>query len=195
MKSIQRAVKFLCVAACLGVGTAIAQAPPPQVNFTLDPAATVIHWSLVSTIHTTHGTFKLSGGTFQLDTATGNASGLITVAATSGDSQSKARDSRMHKEVIESAKFPTITFRPSHVEGKFEPAATRTFKVDGILNVHGQDHPMQLTVEVHPQGAGIAMTTKFAIPYVKWGMKDPSVFAFRTDKDVNLEIDSIATVK
>lgn len=190
-------VRFGCLAALLVASIiAVAQpAPPPQVNFTVDPATTAIHWTLNTTVHTVHGTFKLTRGSFQLDTATGNASGLITVDATSGDSQSKARDSRMHKEVIESAKFPTITFRPTHIDGKFEPATTRTFKVDGILNVHGQDHPIQLTVEVHPQGSGIAMTTKFAIPFVKWGMKDPSTFVFRTDKDVQLELESVATVK
>ncbi len=196
MKPLRLVTALFCLAVLLAPSlTASAQAPPPQVNFTLAPSTTTIHWTLNTTVHLVHGTFKLTSGTFQLDTVTGNASGLITVDATSGESQSAARDSRMHKEVIESAKFPTITFRPTHIEGKFEPATTRTFKVDGIMNVHGQDHPMQLTVDVHPQGSGIAMTTKFAIPFVKWGMKDPSVFAFRTDKGVQLEIESAVAVR
>lgn len=194
MKHIRIAAGLLCVVA-LFAPTVSAQAPPAQVNFTLDAGATSIHWSLVSNIHTSHGTFKLTGGAFQLDTATGNASGLITVDATSGESQNSARDSRMHKEVLESAKFPTITFRPSHIEGKFEPTTTGTFKVDGILNVHGQDHPMQLTVDVHPQGAGIGMTTKFKIPFVKWGMKDPSIPIFRVEKEVTIQIDGLAAIK
>ena len=33
-----------------------------------------------------------------------------------------------------------------------------------------------------------AATTHFSIPYVDWGIKDPSNFIFRVDKTVDLEI-------
>ena len=194
MKRLILAARLLLLAVLISPALS-AQAVPAQVSFTVSPATTAIHWILPTTLHTVHGTFKLTSGAFTLDTATGKASGLITVDATSGESQSNARDSRMHKEIIESQKFPTITFRPTHIDGKFEPAVARTFKVAGVLNVHGEDHPMELTVDVHPQGAGLAMSTKFIIPFVKWGMKDPSVFAFRTDKEVSLEIESVVSVK
>jgi len=39
------------------------------------------------------------------------------------------------------------------------------------------------------------MTTKFSVPFVKWGMKDPSTFVFRVDKDVQLEVEGVAQLK
>ena len=44
-------------------------------------------------------------GSLQVDPATGKASGEIVVDATSGKSDNDGRDKKMHKDVLESAKF------------------------------------------------------------------------------------------
>jgi polyisoprenoid-binding protein YceI len=159
----------------------------------LDPATTHINWTLDTTIHTVHGTFKLKEGNLKIDPATGNASGLIVIDAASGDSADSARDKRMNAAILESAKFPAITFRPTHIDGKIDLTASGTVTVNGVFNLHGQDHPMQLTVSLHPQPSAIALATRFTIPFVAWGLKDPSVLLLRTAKQVTLDIDAIAT--
>src|ERR1700683_4060962 len=67
----------------------------------LDPAQTTIEFTLDSTLHTVHGTFKLKSGHISFDTATGKAGGEIIVDATSGDSDNKGRDKKMHHEILE----------------------------------------------------------------------------------------------
>jgi len=59
-----------------------------------------------------------------------------------------------------------------------------------VMNLHGQDHPMQMTVNLHPAAAGTEIATHFNVPFVAWGMKDPSTFIFRVDKEVALDIDA-----
>jgi polyisoprenoid-binding protein YceI len=169
-----------------------AQDRPGAIDFNLDPATTAIHWTLNTTIHTVHGTFKLKNGSFKIDPATGEATGLIVIDATSGESGDSARDKRMHSLVLNSEQYPTITFRPTHVNGKVDLSASGPLTVSGILNLHGQDHPLQITVNVHPKDATIASQTHFTIPFVAWGLKDPSTFIFRTDKEVTLDIDATA---
>jgi polyisoprenoid-binding protein YceI len=171
----------------------IAQRPAPAIVVSLDPAAVSIHWTLNTTVHTVHGTFKLKSGGFKIDPATGDANGVIVIDATSGESADSARDKRMHSMVLESAQYPTITFKPTHIDGKIDLAAPGSVTVNGILNLHGQDHPMKITVNLHPQGAGIAAATHFSVPFVAWGLKDPSTFIFRTDKEVILDVDLTAT--
>ncbi len=170
---------------------AFAQKAAP-IDVTLDPAATSIHWTLNTTIHTVHGTFKLKNGSFHIDPATGDASGQIVIDANSGESGDSPRDNRMQSLVLESPKYPTITFRPTHVVGKIDLATPGLVTVAGFLNLHGQDHPMQITVNLHPQTPAVALAAHFAVPYVAWGLKDPSTFIFRTDKEVILDIAATA---
>jgi polyisoprenoid-binding protein YceI len=168
------------------------QKPAAAIDIRLDPATTSIRWTLNTTLHAVHGTFKLKSGSFEIDPATGAASGQIVIDATTGESGDSARDKRMHTAVLESAQYPTITFRPSHVSGKIDLTATGTVTVDGILNLHGQDHPMQLTVNLHPQDAGVALATHFSVPFIAWGLKSPNTFILRTGKEVALDVDATA---
>jgi polyisoprenoid-binding protein YceI len=193
--SRNRARRFAlpCLVALLALSTgAFAQEKLSALDFNLDPATTAIHWTLNTTVHTVHGTFKLKTGSLRIDPATGNVTGLIIIDATSGESGDSARDSRMHSVVLESAKYPTITFRPTHVEGKVDLTAPGPLTVNGILNLHGQDHPMQIAVNLHPKDAAITSQSHFTIPFVAWGLKDPSFMMFRTDKIVALDIDATA---
>ena len=168
------------------------QAEPFTVR--LNPAQTSIRWTLHSTLHTVHGTFRLKSGEIRIDPAIGEASGAIVVDASSGESGDSARDRRMQGALLESGSFPEITYRPSHVSGQIDLASGGEITVDGIFRLHGTNHPLQLTMHLRPEGFATKLSTRFTVPYVAWGMKDPSTFLFRTDKEVtvNVEADFVA---
>ncbi|HEU4635116.1 MAG TPA: YceI family protein [Edaphobacter sp.] len=172
-------------------GSNSAQSVQP-ITVTLDPAATTIDWTLGATMHTVNGTFKLKQGTIQCNPRTGEASGLIEIDATSGESGNSSRDHRMHKSILESDRYQRITFRPVHIEGSLGEALHGDFVVDGIFNLHGQDHPMKLNVSAQPATGGISIKTHFVVPYVQWGIKDPSTFVFRVEKDVSVDVSAVA---
>jgi hypothetical protein len=67
------------------VALAIGQTPH-DLDITLDPTATTIHWTLGDVIHTVHGTFRLKKGSVHYDPLTGNATGPIEIDVTSGES-------------------------------------------------------------------------------------------------------------
>jgi polyisoprenoid-binding protein YceI len=175
-----------------------AQKPAP-ILLRLDPTTTNICWTLNTNVHTVHGTFKLKSGDVKVDPASGDSTGLIVIDATSGESGESARDKRMHSAILESAQYPTIAFRPTHVEGRIDLVAGGLLTVTGAFSLHGQEHPLRITINLQPQKPGSqppssALSTRFAIPFVAWGLKDPSTFIFRTDKEVALDIDAIATL-
>ena len=88
-----------------------------QTVLSVDPAHSAVHWTLDSSVHTVHGTFRVKRGTVSFDSATGKASGEIVVDAASGESGNDSRDSKMHNEVLESSKYADVIFRPERVEG------------------------------------------------------------------------------
>ena len=190
-RNLRPSLAALCCGLLLALAAgATAQKPQTPFAITLDPSTTAVHWTLNTTIHTVHGTFKLKSGAFRIDPATGDASGLIVIDATSGESGDSSRDQRMHAAILESAQYPTITFRPTHVDGPIDLSTTGLVTVHGIFTLHGQDHPLQITVNLHPQSSAVALATHFTIPFVAWGLKDPSTFVFRTDKQVILDVDA-----
>ena len=97
----------------------------------------------------------------------------------------------MHKDVLESGKYPEVTFAVQKVMGPFVAQGSSTVQVQGVLRVHGADH--QLTIPVELTGSDTDLTAKahFDVPYVEWGMKDPSTFLLKVKKVVQIEISAV----
>jgi polyisoprenoid-binding protein YceI len=176
---------WLC-AGLLFVVSPIAHAQ--EMTLELDPAQTKIEFSLGATLHTVHGTFALKAGTIHFNPSTGSASGVVVVDATSGDSGNQGRDRKMHKDVLESQRYPEITFTASKVSGRVELQGDSNVQVDGILRLHGADHPMTLTVPVQAKGNTLSARTHLAIPYIEWGLKNPSTLLLHVSEQVEIDI-------
>jgi polyisoprenoid-binding protein YceI len=163
-----------------------------QLVFDFDPGQTQIEFSLGATFHTVHGSFSLKTGTLTLDPATGKAGGQIIVDATSGASGNQGRDKRMHKEILETQKFTEIVFLPDRVVGQIPPQGDFHITVHGTFRLHGADHETTLEVQAQRNPDGIAATAQFAIPYVKWGIKNPSTFLLHVSDQVQIHIHTFA---
>lgn len=163
-----------------------------QRTFTFDPGQTKVDFTLGDVLHTVHGEFRLKQGTIHLDDSNGTASGKLVVDATSGDSGNKSRDKKMNKEILESEKFPEITFTPQHFQGSLADQGKSHLVIDGLFNIHGESHPMTLTIDADVNPDGASAVTSFSVPYVKWGMKNPSTFILRVSDKVEIDIHAVA---
>jgi polyisoprenoid-binding protein YceI len=157
----------------------------------LDPAQTTVEWTLVATAHTVHGTFKMKSGTVSFDPKSGTASGVIIVDATSGDSGNHSRDKKMHNEILESQRYPEITFTPAHVVGAVPASGNTTIQVQGLFHIHGANHDLTLSIPLQINSNEVKASTSFVVPYQDWGMKDPSNFLLHVEKKVTV---TVATV-
>jgi polyisoprenoid-binding protein YceI len=183
---IRSSLAFFCF---LAVSAVLPDLYAQETVVHLDPDQTKVEFSVGSTLHTVHGTFKLKSGDVRFDPTTGKASGAIVVAATSGDSENDGRDKKMHEKVLESDKFPEVVFSPAHVQGKIAAQGSSELEVAGTFMLHGQGHDMTMTVTVEPRaGNQIQAATHFGVPYVKWGLKSPSNFMLKVDDTVDVEI-------
>lgn len=159
------------------------------------PAQAKIEFSLSGTMHTVHGKFSLKSSSLQFDPSTGKISGSIVVDATSGESGNSGRDARMHREILESAKFPEITFAPTQVVGTVALEGTSKVQVSGRFRLHGQDHDVTIPVAVTSDGKILQIAIRFDIPYVLWGLKNPSNFFLRVADKVAINIEASARVQ
>jgi polyisoprenoid-binding protein YceI len=142
-----------------------------------------------STLHTVHGTFALKSGTVHFDPQTGKAGGEIVVDVPSGESGNNSRDKRMHKEILETTKYPDVIFRPTRVDGRVGQSGTSDVKLDGVFSIHGADHDLTALVHAEFMGDHWRGTGTFEVPYVQWGIRDPSNFLLKVKPVVKVELE------
>jgi polyisoprenoid-binding protein YceI len=176
------------------IPAAARQTSPRDLVFELNPADTKINFTLGATMHTVHGTFQPLRGRIEYSGATGALRGEIVVDAPSGTSGDASRDKKMHAEVLESEKYSTITFRPDRAEGTLASAGESTFQVHGVFSLHGADHELAVPATVKLEGRHWTASIHFTLPYVEWGLKNPSVFLLRVSKTVSLDVSAAGIV-
>jgi polyisoprenoid-binding protein YceI len=171
------------------------QAAPHEITLEVDPAQSKVHYMVDSSVHTVHGTFKLKkGSTVHFDPETGKAGGEVAVSAASGESGNSSRDQRMHKEILETEKYPDAMFRPGKVEGKVARNGASDVKLQGVMTFHGGDHEIVALVHTELDGDHWTGTAKFDVPYIQWGIKDPSNWLLKVKPVVTIEIDMAGPV-
>ena len=151
-------------------------------------ADTKVEFTLGDVIHTVHGSFDLKHGAVHFNPETGEVSGEVILDATSGQTGNRTRDRKMHKEVLESNRYPEIIFRPDHFEGKAAVDGASTVQLHGIFSIHGGDHEMTVPVHLEMAQDHWVATAKFTVPYVKWGLKNPSTFLLRVSESVEIDV-------
>ena len=166
-----------------------------EMTLELDPANTRIEFTVAATLHTVHGTFALKSGAVHFDPSTGSASGLVVVDASSGDSGNTGRDHKMHQQILESERYPEITFTPTKFSGKLELQGDSTVQLDGIFRLHGTGHPLTLPVPVQVKGSNLSARTHITIPYIAWGLKNPSTFILHVSDKVDIDITAVGRVQ
>lgn len=172
-------------------------APAPataEESLVLDPSHTRVGFVLAATLHTVRGELDLVRGELRFDPAGGGVAGEIVVDARSARTGIGARDRDMHERVLESARFPEITLRAERLEVLRRDAASAELKLHATLEIHGAAHPVAIPARVTVLAEDrLVVEAAFRVPYVAWGMRDPSSFVLRVAKEVDVSVRAEAT--
>lgn len=166
-----------------------------EVTLNLDPAQSKLQWTLGSTLHTVHGTFALKRGTLKFDPASGSARGEFVADATSGDSGNEGRDKKMHREILESARYTEVVFRPTRIEGRVLAQGSSNVQVRGTFLLRGSEHELAIPVHAELNGSRWKGSAKFSVPYIQWGLKSPNTFLLKADPTVEIELELSGTLQ
>lgn len=163
-------------------------------TFTVDPTASQVDFALGGNGHHVNGTFHVQSGAIDFDRSAHTISGSIVVAAGSGNSGEASRDKKMNKDVLDVEKYSEITFTPQKFDGSIAPAGDSTIQVSGTFTLHGTPHDITVPTQIHIDGSALTAKAQFVVPYVKWGLKDPSVFILKVAKEVDINLTLIGKV-
>ena len=64
----------------------------------------------------------------------------------------------------------------------------RNIQVTGVLTLLGTPHEIAILMQIHIEGSSCTAKGHFEIPYVQWGLKDPSFMVWKAEKVVDIDL-------
>jgi polyisoprenoid-binding protein YceI len=165
------------------------------VEAELNPSKCAVHFTLGAFLHTVHGTFNVNAGTIRFDPSSERLTGQISVDVKSGQTGNSTRDSQMHENVLESNRYPEAVFALNRIRGHLALEGESRVEVVGTLRIHGAEHELTVPATIKLRQDLVTATADFIVPYVAWGMKDPSNFMLHVDKTVSVHVELNGVVK
>ena len=163
-------------------------------TFVINPDASEVKMTLKTTHELVHGTFHLQSGSIEFDRSTPNMSGSVVVLAGSGKTGNGSRDKKMNHDILEVEQHATVSFEPKSYTGAIAPSGDSTIQVTGIFTLLGTPHEITIPIVVHLEGTTAAANAHFVVPYIQWGLKDPSFMFWKADKDVAIDLNLVGSI-
>lgn len=187
---MNRSTRYLVLALLLA---APALAGATEYTLTLSPESTDVSFSLKATGEDVSGHLHLRSGEIRFDPDAGTATGRIEIDALRTETGNEKRDKKMHKTVLESEAHPLIVFEPQAFEGSLDQENGEV-KLVGTVTLLGVEHPLELSATVETDGGRLSFESSFIVPFVSWGLHDPSWFVFKVAKEVDVTIAATGVV-
>ena len=157
-------------------------------TFVVNPDASEVKMTLKTTHELVNDTFHVQSGSIEFDRNTPKMMGSVIVFAGSGKTGNDSRDKKMNKDILQVEQHATVSFEPRSYSGAIAPSGDSTIQVTGIFTLLGMPHEITIPMLVHLEGTTAAAKAHFVVPYVQWGLKNPSFMIWKADNDVAIDL-------
>jgi len=163
-------------------------------TFVVNPDASEVKMTLKSTHELVTGTFHVESGSIDFDRGTPRMSGSVVVLAGSGRTGNDSRDKKMNKDILKVEQHATVSFEPRTHTGAIASSSDSTIQVTGIFTLLSTPHEITIPMLLHLEGASASAKAHFVVPYVDWGLKNPSFLIWKADNDVTIDLNLVGTI-
>ena len=150
------------------------------------------------TLKTTHelvsGTFHVQSGSIEFDRGNPKMSGSVVVLAGSGKTGNDSRDKKMNKDILKVDQYTTVSFAPKTYSGTIAASGDSTIRVSGVFTLLGTPHDLTIPMQIHMDGSKATAKAQFVVPYVQWGLKNPSFLIWKAENDVGMDLNLIGQI-
>lgn len=175
-------------------GFALTASGQSQQHYRVDPGTSEVRFTLGASDHPVEGSFHVTSGDFTLDPQSGAMTGTVSVDASSGQSGNQSRDKKMTTAQLKAQTYPAVTFAPVKFSGQVKESGDSSGPVEGTFTLIGQAHPITVPMSVQMDGDHFSASGSFTVPFVSWGVKDPSFMFMKVDKEVKIDLKLTGTV-
>jgi hypothetical protein len=158
-------------------------------TFHVNPDTSEVKMKLNTTHEVVNGTFHVQAGSINFDRSASHISGMVIVAAGSGKTGNDSRDKKMTKNILEVNQFATVSFAPKTYTGTIAASGDSTIQVSGVFTLLGTAHDLTIPMQIHIEGSNATAKGQFVVPYVQWGLKNPSFLIWKAEDNVEIDLD------
>jgi polyisoprenoid-binding protein YceI len=163
-------------------------------TFAVNPDASEVKMKLNTTHEVVNGTFHIQSGSINFDRTASHISGIVIVAAGSGKTGNDSRDKKMNKDILKVDQFATVSFTPKAYNGTIAASGDSTIQLSGVFTLLGTAHDLTIPMQIHIDGSKATAKAQFVIPYVQWGLKNPSFMFWKAGNDVAIDLNLVGRV-
>jgi hypothetical protein len=163
-------------------------------TFAVNPDASEIKMTLNTTHEVVNGTFQIQSGSIEFDRSASKMSGSVVVVAGSGKTGNDSRDKKMNKDILKVDQYTSVSFAPKSYTGAIAPSDDSTIQVSGVFTLLGNPHDLTIPMQIHIDGSKATARAKFVVPYVQWGLKNPSFMFWKAENDVAIDLNLVGQV-
>lgn len=160
-------------------------------SFTVDPDASQVSITLNTTHEVVHGMFHIQSGLVEFDRSSSTMSGSVIVLANSGKTGNSSRDKKMDKDILKVDQYTKISFAPTTFAGTIAPSGNSTIQVRGVFTLLGNPHDLTVPMQIHIDGPRPTARAQFTIPYVQWGLRNPSFLFWKAEDYVAISLNLV----
>src|ERR1700745_535947 len=163
-------------------------------TFAVNPDTSEVKMKLNTTHEVVNGTFHIQSGSIEFDRSAPKMSGSVVVLAGSGKTGNDSRDKKMNKDILKVDQYTTVSFAPKTYTGTIAPSGDSTIQVSGVFTLLGNPHDLTIPIQIHMDGSTATVRGQFVVPYVQWGLKNPSFMFWKAENDVAIELNLVGQV-
>jgi polyisoprenoid-binding protein YceI len=163
-------------------------------TFVVNPDACEVKMTLKTTHELVNGTFHIQSGSIEFDRRAQTISGSVVVAAGSGKTGNDSRDKKMNKDILKVDQYTTVSFAPKTYTGTIAPSGDSTIQVSGVFTLIGIAHDLTIPMQIHMDGSKAMARAQFVVPYVQWGLKNPSFLIWKAENDVEMDVNLVGQI-
>ena len=157
-------------------------------TFVVNPDSSEVKIALKTTHELVNGSFHAQAGSIEFDPSSPRMSGSVVVLAGGGKTGNDSRDKKMNKDILKVEKYATVSFEPKTYTGAIALSGDSTIQVTGNFTLLGTPHEITIPILVHIEGTTATVKAHFVVPYVQWGLKNPSFLFWKADDDVTIDL-------
>jgi polyisoprenoid-binding protein YceI len=163
-------------------------------TFAVNPDGSEIKMTLNTTHEVVNGKFHIQSGSIELDRSNRKMSGSVAVLAGSGKTGNDSRDKKMNKDILKVDQYATVSFAPKTYTGTISLSGDSTIQVSGVFTLLGNPHDLTIPMQIHMDGSRATARAQFIVPYVQWGLKNPSFMFWKAENDVAIDLNLVGQI-